>query len=233
MGLSDKPAVIRLDLAELQLPDQHPEGDDGSIPVYGYVVDHPDGLILFDTGVGFGNAFIDEAYQPTRARLDKALISAGFDPAAVVAIVNSHLHFDHCGQNPSFHGSSVPIYQQRTEVGAVEADELYPDRSWALAPTPQQRLIDGDHSIAEGVSILSTPGHTEGHQSLAVTFGGATIVIAGQCIWRASEFVEERVTDANVGSPHLKVAALESIRRIKALQPTTVHFSHCAALEFG
>jgi hypothetical protein len=63
--LKSLPRIERLDLAVITLPDWHPEAtNQPTAPVYGYVIVHPDGPIVFDTGVGFGNDFIDEVYEP-------------------------------------------------------------------------------------------------------------------------------------------------------------------------
>lgn len=229
MGLSSLPRIECLDLAVVHLPAGHPEADQATAPVYGYVIDHPDGPVVFDTGVGFGNAFIDELYEPECAPLDEALARAGVDIASVVGVVNSHLHFDHCGQNPAFHGAGVPIYVQQPEIDEVERDPFYTDPAWALGPVDERRLVDGDLEIAEGVTVIATPGHTPGHQSVLVEAGDGRIVLAGQAVWSLAEFVDDRVTDSNVFSVELRDDALESIRRIKSLRPDIVHFAHCAA----
>ncbi len=231
MALTQLPRIERLDLAVLRLPPSHPEAErSGTAPVYGYVIDHPDGAIVVDTGVGSDNEYIDAVYTPEPVGLDGALNAIGIDVADVVAVVNSHLHFDHCGQNPLFYGSGVPCYVQQTELDAVERDQFYTDPVWALAPAGQRRAVDGDMTIAEGVTIVATPGHTNGHQSVAVVSDEGCVVIAGQVVWHADEFVDERATAGNVEAKERRGAAVESIRKLKALRPRAVHFAHCAAL---
>src|SRR3954447_12571271 len=98
------PRVARLHLSDLVLPEGHPEAlRSREAVVFGFAIDHPDGVIVVDTGVGRGNAFIDDLYRPTVVDLDDALDAVGLDPTRVAAVVNSHLHFDHCGQNPSYY----------------------------------------------------------------------------------------------------------------------------------
>ncbi len=228
MVLPSLPRVERLELATVTLPDWHPEAaNQTTTPVYGYVIDHPDGAIVFDTGVGFGNEFIDEVYRPEQLHLDDALTAIGIDGSAIAAVVNSHLHFDHCGQNPLLHGSTVPFYTQRSEVAEVRRDPYYTDPAWALPPAEQRREIDGDVEIADGVTILATPGHTPGHQSVVVRSREGCIVLAGQVVWNVEEFVDETATASNVFSDELRRSAVDSIRRLKALRPVAVHFAHC------
>jgi glyoxylase-like metal-dependent hydrolase (beta-lactamase superfamily II) len=224
------PRIERLDLAVVRLPDWHSEApSQPTAPVYGYVIVHPDGPIVFDTGVGFGNALIDEVYEPQCAPLDEALAAARIDLGSIVAVINSHLHFDHCGQNPLLYGSGVPFFMRRLEVDEVERDRFYSDPDWALPPVSQRRLIDGDVEIAEGVTILSTPGHTPGHQSVMVESAAGRVVLAGQAVWALEEFVQERATVSNVFSDAYHDVAIDSIRRIKGFKPESVLFAHCAA----
>jgi glyoxylase-like metal-dependent hydrolase (beta-lactamase superfamily II) len=228
--LKSLPRIERLDLAVVTLPDWHPEArNQPTAPVYGYVIVHPDGPIVFDTGVGFGNQFIDEVYEPESVRLDQALSAVGVDTSAIVGVVNSHLHFDHCGQNPLLYGTGVPFFVQRPELDEVERDRFYTDREWALPPAAQRRVLDGDFEIAEGVTILSTPGHAPGHQSIVIRSAAGCVVLAGQAVWALEEFVQERATKSNVFSDAYHDLAIDSIRRIKALEPEAVFFAHCAA----
>src|SRR4051812_28134702 len=111
MALTEMPAITRLDLAQLELPDFHPGAPlDRSVPVHGFLIEHPDGAILVDTGVGFDNALIDELYHPACVELGAVLADLGVDVRDVVAIVNSHLHFDHCGQNPLLFDTATSFY---------------------------------------------------------------------------------------------------------------------------
>lgn len=230
MTLPSMPRIVRLDLAVVTLPHWHPcAAGWPTIPAYGYVIDHPDGVILFDTGVGMDNAFLSEVYAPVCHPIDDLLDAAGVDPTAVVAVVNSHLHFDHCGQNPSFHGSDVAFFSQAVEFDAVEADPYYTDPAWALAPPSQRRPLAGDEEIADGVRVLATPGHTAGHQSLLIEVGDERIVVGGQIVWDGDEYDAEEARDTNIIDEDLRDQAVDSIKRIKALRPRTVHFSHCAA----
>lgn len=231
MALRQLPRIERLDLARVELPVDHPGVELGrSIAVYGFLIEHPDGAILVDTGVGFGNAFIDELYVPSREELRSLLAQGGIDLDEVVAVVNSHLHFDHCGQNPALFGGATTFYAQAAEIDNVEADRFYTVAAWALAPQDQRRTINGDEQIADGVTILATPGHTAGHQSVLIEAADRRVVIGAQVVWRAEEFESEVATRANVDPvPELQSAAVESIRRLKALEPEVVHLSHCPA----
>lgn len=91
-------------------------------------------------------------------------------------------------------------------------------------------MVHGDKQVAEGVSILATPGHTAGHQSVLVEVGGRRVVIGAQVVWHQSELTAEMASRANVDpDPDLERAAVDSMRRLKALEPESIHLSHCDA----
>ena len=226
MALREMPRVKRLHLADLVLPDWHPEAAASSqAVVFGYVIDHPEGAIVVDTGVGRGNDFIDQAYSPTVVDLEQALASAGIQSDRVAAVVNSHLHFDHCGQNPLYYGTTIPVLVQAEEVGAAR-QQFYTVSEWASVPADQLRVVRGDEVIADGVRVLSTPGHTRGHQSVVVEAAGQRVVLAAQAVWDIAEFDREEASPANVDDVELRDAAVASIRRLKALSPDLAYFSH-------
>src|SRR3989442_7371970 len=111
--------VVPLHLADVTYPGSHPlAGKDG--PVLGFAIRHPNGIVLVDTGIGEGNAWIDENYRPRRRDVREALAAAGLDAHAVRFVVSTHLHLDHCGQNPAF--ARVPIPGQRAQLDAARGD---------------------------------------------------------------------------------------------------------------
>src|SRR5207302_5810318 len=95
-----------------------------------------------------------------------ALAELDMSPADIGLVINTHLHFDHCGQNAVF--KHAPIYVQRAEVARSkrESPELY---EWFDFMNARFELLDGDAEILPGLSVLSTPGHTEGHQCVMVS----------------------------------------------------------------
>jgi N-acyl homoserine lactone hydrolase len=215
--------VLPLKLAEVTFPPGHPnEGEQG--PVLAFAVVHESGVLLFDTGVGEGEREVDEWFRPVRHDMQEALASHGIALTDIVAVANSHLHFDHSGQNRRFPG--VPIYVQRAERRASEEpDYTVPD--WVDFPGASYEVLDGEASVLPGVRLLPTPGHTPGHQSLAVDTPEGSIVIAGQAVYTVAEW--EGATDPRLsGQPSAwnpEVYA-RSVERLRSLNPRHVLFSH-------
>ncbi|MEZ5227741.1 MAG: N-acyl homoserine lactonase family protein [Acidimicrobiales bacterium] len=152
-------------------------GRDGTtrVPVTSYLVDHPRGRVVFDTGCHVAtqtdptahvgevlarfHAFDYGAGEDVGARLQ----AFDIDPASVTHVVNSHLHFDHCGGNALLPNATV-IVQRREWEAAQEGGER---RGYVAADfdTGQPTLLlDGDHDLfGDGtVVVFPTIGHTLG-----------------------------------------------------------------------
>lgn len=218
--------VLPLPVAELVLPHDHPQR--GTFAIVAHVVTHRDGVLLFDTGVGEGNAEIEELFHPRRIPLEDALAAHGISMADVTEVANCHLHFDHSGQNARFPG--VPIFAQRAEHAMIHTPD-YTIPEWVDFPGATYELLDGEAEVAPGVRMIPTPGHSPGHQSLVVDTGNETVVVAGQALLTKAEW--EGVTDAAVsgeaGSWN-EDAYRASVERLLTVDPDRVHFAHDPAV---
>ena len=214
-----------LELGEVELPDWHPRVDDETALIRAFVIRHPDGVVVFDTGVGQGHPLIDDLYkQPQITPIIVALNALGVDERDVTALVNSHLHFDHYGQNHAL--PSVPVYVQSAELAAAQLPH-YTIAEWAHMEPHRRRVIDGDEEIAPGVRILATPGHTPGHQSLLVQDpDGQAQLVAGQCCYTCAEFSAGAVASDNIHDETHREAAAETLDRLRRLDIAAAHFSH-------
>jgi N-acyl homoserine lactone hydrolase len=224
VALSTLPEIDRLVLAMVTtVPEWHPEHNTFEpFPVHAWLIRHPDGAILVDTGVGMGNEVIDEWYHPNTTPLLDALGEVGVGPSDISAVVMSHLHFDHCGQQEVL---AAPVYVQATEFKAAQTPG-YTVPDWAAIPGDRLQLVYGDQEIADGVRLLSTPGHTPGHQSVLVEAAGERVVIAAQCALRAAELRTGEPVASNLHGETWEVAATDSLQRLRALAPFTAHLSH-------
>ena len=151
--------IKRLHLASLRGPDGL------EWPVHGFVVIHPGGAALVDTGVGGPDELLTDWRVVNRSAAD-ALAAIGMSPADIGMVINTHLHFDHCGQNAVF--PHAPYFVQGTELSRAkrESPELY---DWFDFMNARFELLDGDTELLPGLSVITTPGHTSGHQSVVVT----------------------------------------------------------------
>ncbi|WP_250027344.1 N-acyl homoserine lactonase family protein [Paractinoplanes maris] len=188
-------------------------------PTLGYLVEHPSaGLILVDTGMG-GNEEVDAWYRPKRIALSAALKTAGAEVSDVRAVMNCHLHFDHCGGNVELTGR--PVFAQRAELALARAVESHTLPELVDHPGARIEELDGDAEIAPGVHIVPTPGHTAGHQSLVVRRGDGTVIVAGQSHDNATLFT------GDVLGRHAEVGAQPAwLDRLLAFDPKQIFFAH-------
>jgi len=167
------------------------------------LIEHPDGLVLVDTGLGnketekFRDIYgVENAGRAGPTALDDALADAGHAAADVRWVINTHLHFDHAGGNTLKQeaGSAAVAFPNATYV--VQKGELgfasHPNERTAasyLAPNyapvaaaGRFRLVSGEVSVLPGVRVLPTPGHVPFHQSVLVSDGGEAACFLGDLV---------------------------------------------------
>jgi N-acyl homoserine lactone hydrolase len=197
--------------------------------VYGYLIRHPRGLIVLDTGIGEGDAETEAWYRPRRIPLQEALSTRDVELNSIDVVVNCHLHFDHCGGNPLLAGTAVVC--QRQELNAARGGN-YTMEPLIDHPGATYDVLDGEAEIWPGVHVIPTPGHVDGHQSLVVECGDGSIVLAGQSHDTASEWSADALASTALAlghSPPLPAAPLW-MERLLAFDPRRVVFAHDAAV---
>jgi N-acyl homoserine lactone hydrolase len=194
-------------------------------PCLGYLIDHPGGLLLLDTGMG-RHPEVDARYQPRRRPLPVALAAAGVRAGDVRLVANCHLHFDHCGGNPELAGR--PIFIQRTELEAARTAGDYTLPELVDAAGLRYEVLDGEAEVLPGVTVLPTPGHTAGHQSVIVHRPDGTVVIAGQSHDTATGYGADVLAWRARGDRHSPglPSVPDWIERLQRLDPARVVFAH-------
>jgi N-acyl homoserine lactone hydrolase len=208
--------IKRLDLGHLYIQKE-------KWPVHGYVILHDQlGVVLVDTGCG-GPDEVLRFFEVVNRTVADALADHGLSPADVTTVINTHLHFDHCGQNPAF--AHAPLMVQRSEHQRMldDRDEV---SEWIEASGMQFELLDGDVQLADDLRIVTSPGHTSGHQSVIATTDAGTELFIGdaaytRAIWEHAG--ARRLPDGQAADIALWRATLTGL---KALEPARIHFCH-------
>jgi N-acyl homoserine lactone hydrolase len=170
----------------------------GTFPVYVHTIDHAGGLVLVDTGMIDSTPELDAEWGPEPRPLPEALV------ARVALVVNTHLHFDHCGGNRLF--PRVPIHVQARELHDARTQPDYTIPAWVDFDGARYVEHDGEAEILPGVRVLPTPGHTDGHQAVLVDTPDGLVVLGGDVAYSFRE---------------LGTGATEGQRRVLALAAPT------------
>jgi N-acyl homoserine lactone hydrolase len=214
--------IVPLEMGTFTFADDEPDAGQQGV-VMAYLVRHAGGLLLFDTGMGFGSQLFDDRYHPRARRLEDVLAAAGHTPADVGAVVNCHLHADHAGQNHRLPG--VPIHAQPAEWTLVQAGNHTIDE-WVDFPGADYRLRAGEYELFPGIRVIATPGHTAGHQSVAVETPAGLFVLAGQACYSRGEWSDEAGAREGRSRAPDQAAYDRSLARLRDLRPARVYFGH-------
>jgi N-acyl homoserine lactone hydrolase len=194
-------------------------------PVWSALLRTPEGNILFDTGIHpvhvsnphatFGKPPPDREAVAMRVvmRAEDAIVSrlaaVGVKPDDIAIVVNSHLHFDHAGNNGAF--PNATFVAQAEHLAFAKGKPSFPGVYWDIAELRYQP-VSGRARVARGVEVVPTPGHAPGHQSLVVDLAETgRVVLAGD-----AAFTRENVERGEIPAMD-QAAAKESVGLIRSL----------------
>ncbi len=208
-------------------------------PYFFYVIKHPEGTIMFDSGTHpdlgtdphkrIGDAADDfQVILEPGDRVDRRLATIGLEPGDIDMVVQSHLHFDHAGCLYMF--PDTPVMVQREELAFAKQPPIYQELIYIaddFAGVKNWIEIDGDHDIfGDGrVMALSTPGHSKGHQSLMVRTDRQVIILLADATYLL-EKMRQRLLPAVLWSPDAMVASWERLEELEKEQDAFVIATH-------
>jgi glyoxylase-like metal-dependent hydrolase (beta-lactamase superfamily II) len=202
------------------------DGRPGTIVDPCWVIRHPKGTLLWDTGLGDqmaankGGVDFELGHMQVDVPLLDQLKAIGLTPADITYLSFSHTHFDHTGNANEFPDATWIL--NKAEIAWAESRptpfvNLDTFSDYQVAKT---QMIDGDHDVfGDGtVRILKTPGHTPGHQSLMLKLKKAgTVIISGDLYHVRDNYRFRRVPPFNVD----RADTLASIDRIDTILKNT------------
>jgi glyoxylase-like metal-dependent hydrolase (beta-lactamase superfamily II) len=210
-------------------------------PIHTVLIEHPDGLILWDTGAprnwethwaptGLQNFFPYDRVTEEQY-FDARLGQLGLKPENIRTVVLSHLHFDHAGNLQLFKSTGARILVQAAEKegalgfqGPFKGAHIKADYEEVPLET-----VTGDTEIADGVSVLFTPGHTWGTMSLRVDLkNSGTMIFTSDAVYMRDAYGPPPVGAAIVWDSLAWLNSVEKIRSVAERTNATVVFGHDA-----
>jgi N-acyl homoserine lactone hydrolase len=206
------------------------EGERGklTVPVPAYLLEHPKGYALFDSGLHVDTQTDADRRLGRLARFHTVHFSAGEEissrlqaigvaPEKINFIINSHLHFDHCGGNEQLPNATLLIQRREWDAGhdADLIERVYFDPN-DYDHGHHVRTLDGEYDVFGDGSVVCvpTPGHTPGHQSLCMRIGEEKLVLTGDaCYLRRTLETFHLPTTA-----YDREQMLDSLRRLRVLR---------------
>jgi N-acyl homoserine lactone hydrolase len=198
----------------------HNPGISLDIPVWGALIEGSGKRIIVDTGIADPSWVSDRlgpCWQSADETIEGALDVVGWNPKDVDIVINTHLHYDHCGNNHWFPNASIFVARAEWEAAHQPVSsqrEVYCERDWLRGGLTlfDYSLVDVDYyDLLPGIKIIQTPGHSAGHQSVLVNTEGGTLCIAGD-----AANVEENFMGKPGGVIVSVPDALASIEKIRA-----------------
>jgi N-acyl homoserine lactone hydrolase len=207
-------------------------------PIFSVLLMHDEGPILIDTGlIPEGLTKPEEAWGPRakviRPQLTEAddirnrLKELGLQPADVRMVILTHMHWDHTG-GLRFFPHCPGVVQKSEHRFAYEPDSFVAAQYMQnhISFPLKFQLAEGDQSLLPGVSVVKTPGHTPGHQSILVRLEtGKSYLFAGDVISLADN-LKLKIPGSNTWNAQQSVESLYKLEHLSGVLDADIIPSH-------
>ena len=211
-----------------------------TVPATAFLITHPKGNILFDTGInpsvitdskGKGEVMSKALglHMTEEQKITNQLAQLGYKPDDIKYVVNSHLHHDHAGGNQFFPKAEFIV--QKIEIRVAFYPEVYQKRVYSRKDFDHPlnyKDIEGDYDIfGDGqIVIWSTPGHSQGHQSLVVNLkNSGKFILAGDAVNEPAN-IDLLIVPGNVWSPDESIRSLKRLRDARSKGGAFLIYGH-------
>jgi glyoxylase-like metal-dependent hydrolase (beta-lactamase superfamily II) len=166
-----------------------------------YLIVHPRGTLMFDSGAvpdshfkGDGSPVVEGVVTATKPLLPQ-LAAAGFAPGDVDYFALSHYHSDHTGNANAFAGSTWIVQKaERDYMFAADPQGIIQVATYSALRDAKTKILSNENFDVFGdgtVVVMAAPGHTPGHQVVAVKLANRGTVVLGGDLYH---YPEERTT---------------------------------------
>lgn len=199
-----------------------------------FLIEHPKGYLLWDTGLS------DELIHEKEGRenwifqlrmhktVKEQLDEIGVKPEDIDYLAFSHMHIDHTGNANDFKSSTVIMQETEFEVAFDTTNKPYNYADYEALKDSKIIKINGDYDLfGDGsVQLISTPGHTAGHQSLLVRLEKTgPVILSGDITYYQESYVNDGLPKFNVNREQ-SIASLERIKKLIEKQKAQLWIQH-------
>jgi glyoxylase-like metal-dependent hydrolase (beta-lactamase superfamily II) len=193
------------------------------IPNAAWYIKTEDAEILVDTGISsqdmkrylFGNVYED--YQS----IEEALEKRGTNPGRIKIIIQTHLHYDHCGNNRLFPNARVIVQARELEFARNPHPVFRGSYNPSFFESSAFEIVDGEKEIVPGIRVVPVPGHSPGVQAVLVDMEGKKAALTGFCSILENFEPPEKIRKAwpviPIGVSVNSLEAYDSMMKLKAL----------------
>ena len=218
------------------------------LPIYAWAIEHPDGIIVVDTGETARAA--EPGYFPRwhpffrlgirahvmpQDEIGPQLRKIGIAPDDVRWVVMTHLHTDHAGGLHHFPHAEILVSRTEYESASGFGGRMsgYLPQHWPSWFAPQLvDFTDGavgrfahSHTLTDGIHLVPTPGHAPGQLSIIVEDGPANVFIAGDVSY-TQQYLLDQVVDGVSPDPQQAAQTMATTLAYVQSQPTVYLPSH-------
>jgi len=153
--------------------------------VYAWYIEGPKEKIIVDTGIS-AEYLIEKRGFPAKniQSIESGLNSLGLSPTDIDLVILTHLHSDHVAEGCKFTKAKFIVQKDELEFAQNPHPTVAMQYLGELFDGLNFEVVEGDTPVCDEVSVISTPGHTPGGQSVAVKTAEGTAIISGLCTIR-------------------------------------------------
>lgn len=218
-----------LDMSALLLSPEY-EGVPYACPALAYIIDHPEGRILFETGLSEHaleewpeewQVGVDLAMVPLEHKLEARLKEHGLGPEDFTYVVLGHLHTDHAGGARVFKDAGVEMVVHEAEYRhvkemPVDAENFFNKVDTEVLEHTSKTLVhEAEFELLPGVKLVHLPGHTPGLLGMVIELEHTgTVMLTTDAMYRHESYGPPVIGSPTVWDTEQWARSLEKIRAI-------------------
>lgn len=165
------------------------------IPLVFWYIKATDKHVVIDTAISSSDMQKYSFGRPYTSvqSFEEALASVGITPADVDIVIQTHLHYDHCGHTALCRNAKVVVQEEELKFAYSPHALFYGSYNPSFLKDVNWRIVSGEAEVLPGIKVVPNPGHTPGTQAVCVQTDKGIAVIDGSCSIRDNFYPPEKM----------------------------------------